>query len=104
MTGTEADAVIPGMHLTDGMPPRIAYVGPLGRERTLKLDIAIDELVLNTREQGLLRRWPDLPSEAAEVRAKPSDVTARSNRRQECLALEPVRHNRLCVWWGLTAH
>lgn len=77
VAGTEADAhttivsaldnagaVIPGMHLTGSMPPRIAYVGPLGRERTLKLDIATDELVLNTGEQGLLPRWPDLPNDA----------------------------------------
>ena len=59
-----AGAVIPGMHLTASMPPRIAYVGPLGRERTLKLDIAADELVLNIVEQGLLPRWPDLPNDA----------------------------------------
>ena len=77
VAGTEADAyttiesaldnagaVIPGMHLTDSMPRRIAYVGPLGRERNLKLDIATDELVLNTGEQGLLPRWPDLPNDA----------------------------------------
>ena len=36
-----------GLHLTAHEPPRIAYVGPLGRERTLKLDLAADELVLN---------------------------------------------------------
>ena len=58
-----AGAAIPGMHLTNSDPPRIAYVGPLGRERTLKLDIATDELVLNTCEQGLLARWPDLPND-----------------------------------------
>lgn len=60
-----AGAVIPGMYLTDSVPPRIAYVGPLGRERNLKLDIATDELVLNTGEQGLLPRWPDLPNDAS---------------------------------------
>ncbi|MFQ5788996.1 MAG: nucleotidyl transferase AbiEii/AbiGii toxin family protein [Acidobacteriota bacterium] len=36
------------LKLTDDDPPRIAYVGPLGRERTLKLDIADDEYVVNT--------------------------------------------------------
>lgn len=56
--------MIPGMHLTDNEPPRIAYTGPLGREHSLKLDISTDELVLNTGEQGLLPRWPDLPNEA----------------------------------------
>lgn len=47
--------------LTDDDPPRIAYIGPLERERTLKLDIADDELVLNTEMQSILPRWPDLP-------------------------------------------
>jgi hypothetical protein len=55
---------IPMARLTDDEPPRIAYVGPLQRERTLKLDIADDELVLNTEVRSLLPRWPDLPSEA----------------------------------------
>ena len=50
-----------GLHLTDHEPPKISYVGPLRRERTLKLDLADDELVLNTEAQTLLPRWPDLP-------------------------------------------
>lgn len=65
--GTIADALdatrgaIEGLRLTDGDPPKIAYVGPLGRERTLKLDLADDELVLNVEAQSLLPRWTDLP-------------------------------------------
>ena len=47
--------------LTDGERPRIAYVGPLGKERTLKLDIADDEHVVTTEKRALLPRWPDLP-------------------------------------------
>lgn len=47
--------------LTDHVPPRLSYVGPLGRRRTLKLDIADDELVVNTEHRPLLPRWPDLP-------------------------------------------
>lgn len=54
---------IQGLYLTDEEPPRIAYVGPLGRERRLKLDIAADELVLATERQPLLPRWPDLPTD-----------------------------------------
>jgi len=49
------------LQLTDHEPPRVAYVGPLGRERTLKLDLADDELVLNTEIRTLIPRWPDLP-------------------------------------------
>jgi len=56
---------IQGLHLTNDEPPRIAYVGPLGRERTLKLDLADYELVLTTERQPLLPRWPDLPTDAA---------------------------------------
>jgi len=56
---------VEGLHLTDDEPPRIAYIGPLGRERTLKLDLADDELVLNTENQRLLPRWPDLPKDAS---------------------------------------
>ena len=52
---------VTGLRLTNQNPPRIAYTGPLGRERYLKLDIAGDELILETEMQALLPRWPDLP-------------------------------------------
>jgi len=39
----------------------IFYVGPLGAPRTIKLDLADDELVVNTEPRALLRRWPDTP-------------------------------------------
>lgn len=55
---------INGLRLTDDRPPRIAYVGPLRRARTLKLDMADDELVFNTEYRSLLRRWDDFPEEA----------------------------------------
>jgi predicted nucleotidyltransferase component of viral defense system len=45
----------------DGTSDRIAYVGPLGAARTIKLDLADDELVVNTAERALLKRWTDLP-------------------------------------------
>ena len=49
------------LELTEDNPPKIAYQGPLGRQRTLKLDIADDELVMDTAPIGLLPRWDDLP-------------------------------------------
>ena len=52
------------LELTGNDPPRIAYVGPLSRQRSLKLDIADDEYVVNTEHRPLLSRWPDLPKEA----------------------------------------
>ena len=56
------------LNLTDDEPKRIGYRGPLGRHRTLKLDIADDELVLNVDNINVLRRWPDLP-ETGAIRA-----------------------------------
>ena len=52
---------VDALSLTDDDPRRIAYRGPLGRERFLKLDIADDELVLNVDTIGLLPRWPNIP-------------------------------------------
>jgi len=60
-----AGGSVEGLHLTDDELPRIAYVGPLGRERSLKLDLADGELVLNTESRRLLPRWPDLPQDAS---------------------------------------
>ena len=58
--GAVAGAV-DALHLTDHEPKRIAYRGPLGRQRYLKLDITDSELVLNVDTVRLLQRWPDLP-------------------------------------------
>ena len=56
--------IIENLYLTDKSPARIAYTGPLGRERTLKLDFADDELVLETDRIPLIQRWNDLPTDA----------------------------------------
>jgi predicted nucleotidyltransferase component of viral defense system len=37
----------------------VRYSGPLGRMREIKVDIASDELVLESTEVSLLRRYPD---------------------------------------------
>jgi len=58
---TAVTGAVEALQLTDDEPKRIAYQGPLGRQRTLKLDIADDELVLNVDRIRLLQRWPDLP-------------------------------------------
>jgi uncharacterized protein len=39
----------------------IEYVGPLGKQRALKLDIATDELIKETTTLPLLARYPDQP-------------------------------------------
>lgn len=43
----------------DGDTGQISYIGPLGRERPLKLDIAEDELVLDATSRPLMLRYPD---------------------------------------------
>ncbi len=53
------------MNLTGDEPKRIAYQGPLGRQRFLKIDITDDELVLNVDTMCLLPRWSDLPDSIA---------------------------------------
>ena len=67
---TAVTGAIDALNLTDDEPKRIGYQGPLGRHRSLKLDIADDELVLNVNNINLLQRWPDLP-ETSAVRAYP---------------------------------
>jgi predicted nucleotidyltransferase component of viral defense system len=50
---------LPALSLTDATPPRIEYTGPLGRARTLKLDLADDELVENTTRRPIFQRYSD---------------------------------------------
>lgn len=45
-----------------GSGDRIAYTGPLGRRREIKLDLAADELVEDTARRLLLPRYPDQPA------------------------------------------
>lgn len=58
---------------------RISYVGPLGAKRTVKLDLADDELVINTEDTPLLRRWQDLPDVSIRAYTK-LEVTAEKLR------------------------
>ncbi len=50
----------PTLRLSVGSPPRIEYVGPLGaKPRSLKVDLAHDELVENTMVLPIARRYED---------------------------------------------
>jgi predicted nucleotidyltransferase component of viral defense system len=49
----------PRLELTATEPPAILYEGPLGRERRIKLDVADDELVVESERRQLIRRYPD---------------------------------------------
>jgi predicted nucleotidyltransferase component of viral defense system len=55
---------LPVLRLTDADQPRIEYVGPLGRNkpRSLKLDLADDELVESTTTLGIASRYSDQES------------------------------------------
>jgi predicted nucleotidyltransferase component of viral defense system len=68
------------LELTEDDPPRVAYVGPLDRQRTLKLDIADDEYVVNTEYCSLLLRWPDLPKAARVHVYTPLEIAAEKLR------------------------
>lgn len=63
-----AEAVgFPELTLPDADPLLIHYVGPLGREREIKLDLADDELVLETTERSLIWRYSDRPQERSAL-------------------------------------
>jgi predicted nucleotidyltransferase component of viral defense system len=48
------------LELDASVPPRIRYVGPLQRERTIKLDLTDDELVIQTDRRPIHTHWPDV--------------------------------------------
>jgi predicted nucleotidyltransferase component of viral defense system len=49
----------PSLFLTDALLPRIEYQGPLGGQRSIKLDVADDELVLETTRKPIALRYDD---------------------------------------------
>lgn len=54
-------AAIPMVHLEDHAGTWwLHYRGPLGAERSIKLDLSDDELVVNTELMPLVARWPDI--------------------------------------------
>lgn len=50
---------LPRLELVDVPPLEIHYEGPLGGSRRIKLDLATDELVLNTQMTPMIVRYPD---------------------------------------------
>ena len=68
------------MHLNDATPPRIEFVGPLdSKPRTLKLDLADDELVKDVASMPIVRRYED--QEEAECRVYTLDEVAAEKLR-----------------------
>lgn len=60
--------------------PRILYEGPLGRQRSLKLDLALDELVEETVSMRMIQRYPDQDA-AAECAVYTLEETAAEKLR-----------------------
>jgi len=58
---------LPQVALPDADPLLIHYVGPLGGERQIKLDLAEDELVLETTGSALIQRYSDQQQERATL-------------------------------------
>lgn len=58
---------LPRLSLPDDEPVEIEYVGPLGRERTIKLDLADDELVLETTQRTLITRYSDQSQDGSPI-------------------------------------
>jgi predicted nucleotidyltransferase component of viral defense system len=65
-----AEAIgLPQLVLPAADPLLIQYVGPLGREREIKLDLADDEFVLETANSVLILRYSDQSQERPAVPA-----------------------------------
>jgi uncharacterized protein len=58
---------LPGLSLAETEPLEIEYTGPLGRVRTIKLDLADDELVLETTQRTLITRYSDQSSDGSTI-------------------------------------
>lgn len=69
----------PLLALTDDEVPKITYRGPLGRERTIKLDLADDELVDEPTTRSIIARYDDQPAATIRTYDLP-EVTAEKLR------------------------
>lgn len=94
----------PQLSMTDHKPPRIAYRGPLGRERLIKLDLADDELVDEPITRPILQRYADQDDTTIRVYSL-EEVTAEKLRcviqRVQCRDLFDL--NELLVHNGIEA-
>lgn len=58
---------LPRLALVDAELLEVEYVGPLGRERTIKLDLADDELVLGTTQRTVIPRYSDQSEDGSTI-------------------------------------
>lgn len=73
LEAAKAHARLPHLHLSQGGPPMVDYVGPLGsdRPRKIKVDLAIDEHVAEVVRLPMSAIWSDLPDPAAPFEGYP---------------------------------
>lgn len=85
--------------LDDDSPPRIVYRGPLGGRRTVKLDLADDELVEETERRALQPIYSDVPPSEVAVYSL-SELASEKLRcviqRVQCRDLFDL-HHLMCV-------
>jgi uncharacterized protein len=58
---------LPHLSLAEAEPLLVEYVGPLGRERAIKLDLADDELVLDTTHRAVISRYSDQSQDGSTI-------------------------------------
>lgn len=58
---------LPEIALTNDPKPRIAYIGPLGRRRDIKLDLDAGELLFPAERVPLIPRYRDVPESPGPV-------------------------------------
>jgi uncharacterized protein len=91
----------PQLQLTDTTPPWLVYTGPLGREREIKVDLADDELVLDTTLSSVIKRYSDQADDRPELWTYTLlEITAEKLRcviqRQQCRDISDL--HRLLVY------
>lgn len=95
---------LPRLDLPDADPLLIHYVGPLGGERHIKLDLADDELIVETTARPVIARYPHQPSEAAALRTYTLEEVAAEKLRcvlQRLLCRDISDLHRLLVREGV---
>lgn len=58
---------LPRLSIADAEPIEVEYVGPLGREHTIKLDLADDELVFETAQRTVISRYSDQSEDGSAI-------------------------------------
>ena len=103
LAGAVARVELPVLSLSDP-PTAIHYVGPLGRERTLKLDLATDELVLEAQTSPLLLLYGDQTAPPPRIRTYTLREVAAEKLRcviQRTLCRDPFDLHPLLVQEGV---